>query len=270
MHGDDINRFDDFVNQILTCEGTRTVEARLQKSWMLGGEAESTDSVEHTTWILASGYPELNADGSVGYAVIWITDISSHKAVERTLDAKVKKALERKRQQENFGEHPQPNPASDWSVNLDTVDAICHEIRNPASAMLHCAEEIATYLQDCLNATADTIGSSVTTLATPTHLQVPDWLRSSLDAAQTIVNCVNHQQSIVDDVLTMSKLDSGLLAFSPVVVEPAKVVVDAMRLFEGEMRNASIKWSVFRAASLKDLHADWVLLDPGRIHQIIM
>ncbi|QDS77374.1 hypothetical protein FKW77_005719 [Venturia effusa] len=252
VHDGDFPRFDAFVDDLLACKGLRTLEARLQKSWALGSEEGSTDSWVHSTWILASGYSELNADGTLGYAVIWITDISSQKAVERNLDARVRKALELKRQQENF------------------VDSICHEIRNPASAMLHCAEEIASYQQDCLRATADTIGSSVTSLAAPSLLQVPEWLRSSLDAAQTIVKCVTHQRSIVDDVLTLRKLDSNLLSLSPVIVDPVKVVTDAIKLFEGEMRSAAIRWSMFRAASLKDLNAEWVLLDPGRTHQIII
>lgn len=241
------------MGEILGCQGVRTVEARLMKAPDIHqGEDDSIDSSQHAPWILASGYAELNIDGSLGYAVIWITDISSQKAVERSLDARVKKALELKRQQETF------------------VDSICHEIRNPASAMLHCAEEISNDLQDCLTATAKTADSSVVTLATPIHSQITEWLEASLEAAHVIVNCVNHQRSIVDDVLTLSKLDSNLLSLSPVVVDPGKLVHDAMRLFEGEMRRAGIKWSVFKAASLTDLRADWVLLDPGRIHQIIM
>jgi signal transduction histidine kinase len=232
----------------------RTVEARLDRSWKFQSEDDtSTDSSQHPAWILASGYSEMKADGQLGYAVVWITDISTQKAVERSLDARVKKALEMKRQQENF------------------VDNICHEIRNPASAMLHCAEEIATHVQDCLKATAANTDLSVAvTHQRPDHAQVREWLNGSLDAAQTIVNCVNHQRSIVDDVLTLSKLDSNLLSISPVVVEPGKVVREAMKLFEGEMRNASIEWSVCTASSLKDLGANWVLLDPGRIHQVIM
>ncbi|RDI88308.1 hypothetical protein Vi05172_g2034 [Venturia inaequalis] len=252
VYADDITRFEAFVDELLACKGLRIVEARLQKTWALRGEEESTDLAEHTAWILASGYSELNVDGTLGYAVIWITDISSQKAVEKTLDARVKKALELKRQQENF------------------VDSVCHEIRNPASAMLHCAEEIVSYLQDCLNATADIPGSSVNTLTTPSYPQVSEWLRSSLDAAQTIVNCVNHQRSIVDDVLTFSKLDANLLSLSPVIVDPVKVINEALRLFEGEMRSAGIKWTIYRATSLKDLNADWVLLDPARIRQIII
>lgn len=252
IHSDDLDTFDAFVTDLLAYKGLRTIEARLQKSCVFHGEDDSSNSGEHVAWILATGYSELNSDGTLGYAVIWITDISSQKAVERTLDARVRKALELKRQQENF------------------VDNICHEIRNPASAMLHCAEEIATYLQDCLAATAKTIGSSVAPLTAPEHSHVPEWLRASLDAAQTIVNCVNHQRSIVDDVLTLSKLDSNLLSISPVVVEPTKVVLEAMTLFEGEMRRASITWTVCTSPSPKELNADWVLLDPGRIHQIIM
>lgn len=106
--------------------------------------------------------------------------------------------------------------------------------------MLHCAEEIATYLQDYLAATAETNGSSIATLTATDDPHISQWLRASLDAAQTIVNCVTHQRSIVDDVLTLSKLDSNLLSLCPVVVEPTKVVLEAMKLFEGEMRRASM------------------------------
>ncbi|TID18815.1 putative histidine kinase M2QJp [Venturia nashicola] len=252
IHADDFARFDAFVDDLLTCKGLRIIEARLQREWAFRSEEGSTDSAEHTAWILASGYSELNADGSLGYAVIWITDISSQKAVERSLDVRMKKALDLKRQQENF------------------VDNICHEIRNPASAMLHCADEIASYLEDCLNATADILDSSANTLTNPTYRQIPEWLRSSLDATRTIVTCVNHQRSIVDDVLTLSKLDSNLLSLSPAIVDPVKIITEALKLFQGEMRNAGIKWTIYQAASLKDLNAEWVLLDSGRIHQIII
>jgi signal transduction histidine kinase len=252
VHGDDLDKFNTFFDDLLACKGLRTVETRLKKAWTFHNEEESSDLAQDTAWILASGYTEMNSDGTIGYLVVWITDISTQKAVERGLDARFKKALEMKRQQESF------------------VDNICHEIRNPASAMLHCAEEIGIYLQDCLKETAEKIDSSVATLQRPDPSQALEWLKASLDAAQTIVNCVNHQRSIVDDVLTLSKLDSNLLSISPVIVEPGIVVRDAVKLFEGEMRNASIKWTVYKAASVQDLGANWVLLDPGRIHQIIM
>jgi signal transduction histidine kinase len=252
VHSDDLEKFDKFFDELIACKGLQTIETRLKKTWTFHSEEDTGDPIQHTVWILASGYSEMNSNGGFGSAVCWITDISTQKAVERGLDARMKKALDLKRQQENF------------------VDNICHEIRNPASAMLNCAEEIGTYLQDCLTATAETMDSSVATLKRPRHSEISDWLRASLDAAQTIVDCVNHQRSIVDDVLTLSKLDSNLLPISPIVVEPGKVVSEAVKLFEGEMRNASIKWSVHRDDSLRDLDVDWVLLDPGRIHQVIM
>jgi hypothetical protein len=36
-------------------------------------------------------------------------------------------------------------------------------------------------------------------------------LQNAMEAAQTILYCVEHQKRIVDDVLTLSKLDADLL-----------------------------------------------------------
>src|ERR1700710_228556 len=96
---------------------------------------------------------------------------------------------------------------------------ISHEIRNPLSAVLHCAEEIERSICEV---------STVMALATPNprskkSLQpvTQEWLRNSLDAVQTIVHCVHHQKRVVDDVLTLSKLDSDLLTISPIPLQPA-------------------------------------------------
>jgi signal transduction histidine kinase len=254
VHVDDFNKFDTFFDDLIACKGLRTVETRLKKPWTFHSEEDSSDSAQDTAWILASGYSEMNSDGTLRYAVCWITDISTQKAVERGLDAKMKQALELKRQQENF------------------VDNICHEIRNPASAMLHCADEISVYLKECLRTSGilSEITNSMAALNKPHCSQINEWLHASIEAAQTIVNCVNHQKSIVDDVLTLSKLDSNLLSISPIVVQPGTVAREALKLFKGEMRTASIEWSVNEDVSLRDLNVDWVLLDPGRLHQILM
>lgn len=43
-------------------------------------------------------------------------------------------------------------------------------------------------------------------------------LESNLDAAQTIVLCAQHQKRIIDDVLTLSKLNSTMVHVTPVSV----------------------------------------------------
>ena len=87
--------------------------------------------------------------------------------------------MELKRQQENF------------------IDITSHEMRNPLSAILQCADEISTILSDFRTSGLREIP--------------PRLLTDSIDAAQTIALCAQHQKRIVDDVLTLSKLDSAML-----------------------------------------------------------
>ena len=82
-----------------------------------------------------------------------------------------------------------------------------HEMRNPLSAILQCADEIS--------------GSLIEFKANPGGYTMPSKLiENNIDAAQTIALCANHQTRIVSDVLTLSKLDSQLLSITPVVIEP--------------------------------------------------
>lgn len=70
-------------------------------------------------------------------------------------------------------------------------------MRNPLSAILQCADEIASILSDFRSSDTTTIP--------------PNVVADSIDAAQTITLCAQHQKRIVDDVLTLSKLDSAML-----------------------------------------------------------
>ena len=70
-------------------------------------------------------------------------------------------------------------------------------MRNPLSAILQCADEISTILGDFRASGSQVIDSGV--------------VADSIDAAQTIALCAQHQKRIVDDVLTLSKLDSAML-----------------------------------------------------------
>jgi hypothetical protein len=65
------------------------------------------------------------------------------------------------------------------------------------SAILQCADEISTTLSDFRATGSRTIADSI--------------VSDSIDAAQTIALCAQHQKRIVDDVLTLSKLDSAML-----------------------------------------------------------
>jgi signal transduction histidine kinase len=76
---------------------------------------------------------------------------------------------------------------------------ISHEIRNPLSAVLHLAEEIKS--------TARTVQER--------HGSLKESMADLVDAADTILLCVSHQNTLVDDILSFSKLDSMMLSLVP-------------------------------------------------------
>lgn len=102
-------------------------------------------------------------------------------------------------------------------------------MRNPLSAILQCSDEITGSLNDFKFSKEAAEASQV----------LIDTLDSSIDASQTIALCAQHQvgklhvhsrhrtnkilqKRIVDDILTLSKLDSALLVVTPVAVQPVR------------------------------------------------
>jgi len=89
-----------------------------------------------------------------------------------------------------------------------------------------------------------------------------------IEAANNIALCVQHQKSIVDDILTVSKLDSHLLNITPVSVQPEAIVHRAMSMFKAEVQATDIQINFCPHRSLRELNVEWVNLDPSRLLQI--
>jgi len=95
-------------------------------------------------------------------------------------------------------------------------------------------------------------------------------IASCLDAAQTISLCSQHQKRIVDDILTLSKLDSQLLLVTPVDAQPLTVVQRALKMHEGELQAADIQMKFVVDQSFRDMNLDWVRFDPSRVLQVLI
>ncbi|KAK1029671.1 hypothetical protein LTS16_019535 [Friedmanniomyces endolithicus] len=190
------------------------------------------------TWVLFSAYPETYENGRLKSVFGSITDISQQKWAEGIQTRKMEEAVELKRQQMNF------------------IDITSHEMRNPLSAILQCADEIA---------------NSLTAFRQSGDTEIPDELVAScLDSAQIINLCSQHQKRIVDDILTLSKLDSQLLLVTPVDAQPLTVVQRALKMHEGELQAADIQMKFVVDQSYRDLDLDWVRLDPSRVLQVLI
>ncbi|KAL8717150.1 MAG: hypothetical protein Q9225_005579, partial [Loekoesia sp. 1 TL-2023] len=209
-------------------------EFRFRAQW------EDQKGHKSDTWVLASAFPEKNSDGSLKIIFGSITNISQQKWAEHLEKRKMEEALEMKRQQENF------------------IDITSHEMRNPLSAILQCADEISNTLKEYRSGGA------------PATKSLDDLLDSNIDAAQTIALCAQHQKRIVDDILTLSKLDSALLLVTPCDVMPVSVVQRALKMFDGEVQTARIKLNFRIDDSFKRIKAQWVRLDPSRLLQVLI
>ncbi|SPO02214.1 related to sensory transduction histidine kinase, partial [Cephalotrichum gorgonifer] len=192
------------------------------------------------TWVLMSAYPEKDAAGNVKSIFGCLTDISSQKWAEYSQKQRREEAVELKRQQENF------------------IDITSHEMRNPLSAILQCADEVLNNIAEFR--AAEGKGG----------LDLGAMLDCCADAANTISFCANHQKRIVDDILTLSKLDSQLLMVTPVLVQPVAVVETVLKMFQTELASRDILVEFCVEQPYLDYGIDWVRIDPSRLRQVVI
>ncbi|KAL6708618.1 hypothetical protein ACN47E_002599 [Coniothyrium glycines] len=184
-------------------------------------------------WVLASSQPEIGANSEVVSIMGSITDISHMKWAQGLQERRLRESEETKRQQNEF------------------IDITSHEMRNPLSAILMCADDIRdTLMGHSFAGEEQRIASEC------------------IEAADNIALCVQHQKAIVDDILTVSKLDSNLLLITPVPTQPVAIVHRAMSMFKPEVQAKDIDFSFVPNESLQRLDIDWLLMDPSRLLQI--
>ncbi|KAI0178807.1 hypothetical protein GGR52DRAFT_569718 [Hypoxylon sp. FL1284] len=194
------------------------------------------------TWVLMSAYPEKDANGGIKGIFGCVTNISQQKLAEQIQMQRREEAVELKRQQENF------------------IDITSHEMRNPLSAILQCADEISGALADLKPSGESGERAEQLRLA----------MEGCMEAANTITLCASHQKRIVDDILTLSKLDSQLLLVTPVDVQPLAVVQRVLKMFESELNTNGIIMKFQVKNRYLDMGIDWVKLDPSRLLQVLI
>lgn len=240
IHPEDVGRFWESWNKVTVEKIPDICEYRILKEWRSIDKATG-EELHGDTWLLATSFPEIEPDGRVSVIMGWLTDISHQKAAEKLLSQKLEDALETKRQSENF------------------IDMTSHEMRNPLSAILQSADSIVSSLQlgDNNTRNQDTVLAG--------HL-----VEDLVDAAHTIILCAQHQKRIVDDILTLSKLDASLLEIAPDKVQPPQLVEKALRMYEAEISRAGIKTRLVVEPTYDELGVDWVVLDPSRLLQVVI
>lgn len=241
----------------------QTVDIRLINPF--AAEDSASHKVLMPRWVQATLIPVQGPGKVIQSFTGCLSDVSIQKwQLEREKQRK-EEAIESKRQQENF------------------IDMTSHEMRNPLSAIIHCADAITAMLirvQELVNGDMDVAvpasngtvdGPKITkSVSGDTLAEVRDLVVNSIDSAETIVGCAQHQKRIVDDILTMSKLDSKLLAITPITVDPIRMVQEALKMFEVEARRVDINLRMDVAQSYRDLNVQFLDFDPSRLKQVLI
>ncbi|KAF2253673.1 putative histidine kinase HHK12p [Trematosphaeria pertusa] len=177
----------------------------------------------------------LSEDPEAGF-ICAVVDITEIKQAEITQEKAAVEAQERKEQQERF------------------IDMVSHEIRNPLSAVLHLAEEVKEVAKE--------IDAS--------HADVSEQVADIMDAADTILLCVSHQNTLVDDILSFSKLDSMMLSLVPREVRPKWEFSKALKVFHSEFKAKGIQFHYAMDVSYEAIGVDHVIADLNRMKQVLV
>lgn len=210
-----------------------TVEMRLKRIY----EAPIGESEPAQIQVLAFPYRD-SETGQVKSIMACTTDISRLKWAQAFQARLAAEAKEAKRQQEAF------------------IDVVSHEMRNPLSAIVHCADAIASVMEEVKLADISA--------------EAMEALNDNVQSANVILQCANHQKRIIDDILTLSKLDSMLLSIYPVAVDPRKLIDNIVNMFDAELKSTGIECKVSPGQSLVDLGIDCVYTDPSRVTQVFI
>lgn len=216
-----------------------SVTLRIKKTWRPPRSPDTTEDEDvQNVSVLSAAYPMMEGNDLKAFALS-VVDVSRYKWAEQVQTRVAASAKEAKRLQENF------------------IDIVSHEMRNPLSAITQLSDAISSSLDD-FDATEQTAKDARQILET------------NADNANTILLCAAHQKRIIDDVLTLSKLDSMLLSVTPVVVQPYEIIKGVLRMFEAEFIANDIQVHREQTADYRDSGVDWVTLDPSRLTQIFI
>jgi len=236
----------------------QTMEIQLNTPW--SAQDSSGKEITAPRWLLATFMPIHSSDGTMHAIHGCFSDVSAQKWQLESERRRKEEALESKRQQENF------------------MDMTSHEMRNPLGAIIHCADAIVASLSQVHNlSTTSDVLETPTEPATqaPGHTQAGSSEASriideSIDNAETIIACAQHQKRIIDDLLTVSKLDSQFISITPCTVDPLVMVRNSLKMFEVEARRVDVDLTMTVDTSFVELGSDHFDFDPSRTKQVLI
>lgn len=91
-----------------------------------------------------------------------------------------------------------------------------------------------------------------------------------VEACETIALCVSHQKTLVDDILSFSKLDSSMLSLVPRTTQPKWQMSESLKIFQPELRKRQIGFDYKIDPSYDKYEIGRVTADLVRISQVLV
>jgi len=159
---EDMSNLYNLINETIQGPEVHSLEMRTRRVW------RACDGRKAQFWVLASIFAEFTDEGSCLGCTGTLTDISEFKYAETLQRIRLDEALEAKRQQENF------------------IDMTSHEMRNPLSAMVQCADSALAAVTEINNLLQATTPEQ---LPAATRNNLLEEAGLGLEGLQTIISC---------------------------------------------------------------------------------
>ena len=101
--------------------------------------------------------------------------------------------------------------------------------------------------------------------ASPPLLAFGERCEAVIENVSVIISCCAHQRRIIDDILTLSKLDSKLLAIAPSLTNLDRMLTELEKIFEADAQKFDVALRVEKHLG----NVQWAMLDTGRLTQVL-